>query len=214
MAQASFLSFLLPLFIIALVVFWTIKRTQKMREHLRQIAPRLGLRFLEGQELISAIQRSGGTPTGPVSFLVKSLSPWRMEGQRMGTTVSIFPERRGGGKNSTTYTIVRAELTEPASGTLHVYPEGAFERFSKNFLGAKDLQIGDERFDRAFMVNAVDPEAARAFLGPDRREKLMRALTAGPIVMTDKFIQFEKAGLITDEQKLRAILETVVSAAV
>jgi hypothetical protein len=217
MASATLLPFLLvpvPLIIIALVVYWQLKRAAQMRELMKRIAPRLGLQFLEGQQLISAVQQRGGTPiTAPVMFLIKALSPWRMEGQRMGMTVSIFPERRGSGKNSTTYTIVRAEFSEPVPGTIHVYPEGAFERFSKNFLGSQDIQTGDERFDSAFMIGASDPAGAKAFLTPDRREKLLRALAVGPIVMTEKFVQFEKAGVITDEQKLRSILEAVAAAA-
>lgn len=222
MAPATFLPFLpflvVPavLAIIALSVYWQLKRAQKLRESFKALAPRLGMAFIEGQDLLNTMQRPGAPkPNSFASFLVRSLSPWRMEGQRQGTKVSIFSERRGSGKNSTVYTIVRAEHPEPAQATMRVYPEGGFEKFTKSVFNLQDVQIGEEHFDKSFMVEAADPVQAKLFLTPERRERLLAVQKqTGSIVLTDKHVQFEKAGLITDEQKLRSILDAVVSAAI
>lgn len=206
---------MLVLGFIALMVYWQLKRAEKLRELFKALAPRLGLNFVEGQNLPGARPlKPGAKPNAFASFLLKTLSPWRMEGQRQGAGVLIFSERRGSGKNATTYTIVRAEHPEPAAGTLRVYHEGGFEKFTKSVFNLQDVQIGDEQFDKSFMVEAADPVHAKLFLTPERRERLLAVQKqTGGIVLTDKHVQFEKPGLITDEQKLRTILEAVTSVA-
>lgn len=201
--------------IVVLAVYWQVYRAKKMRELLKALAPRLGLRFLEGAELLASLAPGRQVPSNAfVTFLIKSLSPWRMEGQRSGLVVSIFPERRGSGKNSTTYTIVRAEFGTPASVSVLLLPEGGFERFAKSVFNMQDIEIGDERFDRAFMIRGEDPAGVKLFLDPERREKFLHLKEKHQLVrITEKFVQYEKAGTIVDEQKLRTVLEDVTAAA-
>lgn len=73
-----------------------------------------------------------------------------------------------------------ARLRRPGPTRLRLLPEAGWRRVRK-FLGAQDLQLGDSRFDRAFVVQGENPEATRRFLDPALRQALVQLNGIEPV---------------------------------
>jgi hypothetical protein len=65
-----------------------------------------------------------------------------------------------------------ARLRRGGPTRLRLLPENAWTKLRK-FFGARDVEVGNGDFDRAFLVQAENPEGARRFLLPTLRQALL-----------------------------------------
>jgi hypothetical protein len=68
------------------------------------------------------------------------------------------------GKSSTVYTRMRAPFVDPESFHFTVYRKGIFSDMGKWF-GMQDIEIGDETFDRDFILKSNQESKLRELLG-------------------------------------------------
>ena len=94
----------------------------------------------------------------------------RVDGTRDGLTVAIDGAVHPTNVDYSTAFI--AVPTAPWTGNLSVTREGIVAKFA-TLLGAQDLVLGDEAFDRAFVVKATGAPAVREVLGADARREML-----------------------------------------
>lgn len=205
-------------------LYWGVKRTRRDRERVRQAALGLGLEYRDGEDAMRAAYEGPGKEAQfamyerQPSFLRKlfaALGPWRLTGERDGLRIEIYEETRSSGKNSTTYTVARVHYPRPLPYELRAAKEGFFTKIGKALFGLQDVEVGDPEFDREFRVKAGDPLAARLLLGrAEIQRPLLEALRRYPAFRVESaFVHFEKVGIRTGTEELRAILEALLAAA-
>ena len=104
----------------------------------------------------------GGSVIGGGWFSSPSLD-FRVEGRR--ALLELFE----GSKNRTPYSRVVINVV-PSPGTLHILEQGFGQEFLKLF-GAQDLEIGDESFDREYVIKASPTSMLRRIFSPDRQRE-------------------------------------------
>ena len=187
--------FLLFFIILGLIVaggsiFAAKKQMDAMNEAWRLAAERLGFEFARGSW-------SGG-PT--------------LTGRLDGSPAEIRSYTKSSGKNSTRYT--RYTLGFPPIGVgLRLTRQSGVGLLFK-VLGTQDIEIGDPTFDEAFIVQAADPQAARAVLTPGTTMMLNRLIAVHPeIVVTDDELVLDRRGAVRDSDTLVSTLRRLASAA-
>jgi hypothetical protein len=121
-----------------------------------------------------------------------------MRGTLRGLPVRVYWEQRGGGKQPYVITVLKVELGADVPIGLAISNEGMFAKASK-LAGAQDLQIGDDAFDKTFLVRAADEDEAREHLAPaHRREALLelRSLKGSSYGLADGVIFSELHGIV------------------
>lgn len=194
------------------------------REKARNLALALGLEYGEGRDPVEDIVPEGSPGHEkateffrkfPLFGFLSALAPWRVSGERGGVRVEIFPETRSSGKSSTTYTVARAWLREPAGQELRIAREGFFTKVGKTLFGLQDVEVGDAVFDQAVRIKAKDPLQAKLLL--DRlevRERVLALLEAQPgAFVTSTYAHWEKQGTKLDEAELGGVLDLLVPVA-
>ena len=76
------------------------------------------------------------------------------------------------GNSSQTITRMRAPFINLDGFYFYMYNEHVFTRLAK-FFGAQDVEIGDEMFDKKFMIKANDPVKLKALLDDKRLKQLI-----------------------------------------
>jgi hypothetical protein len=82
-----------------------------------------------------------------------------------GVSVMIDHYTVSSGRSSTSYTRLRAQAETLHNFKLAIHQEGVFASLGKA-LGAQDVEVGDPRFDKAFIVKTNDEGLAKAWLAP------------------------------------------------
>lgn len=134
-------------------------RQRKMAENLAAMATRLGLEFKVEKK-----------PFG--------LEKYSIEGQRQGKAVRIWSYTTGSGKSQRRWIAAGVQPQPGGKFTFRIEPQGFGTRIAELF-GAKEIRVGDPRFDEAWFVRTNAPEVFGAALVPEIREKLMAARQAG-----------------------------------
>ena len=129
-----------------------------------------------------------------------------------GVRITIFYESRGAGKSHTTYTVIRADYPKPLPFELHIAHEGWFIRLGKSLFGLRDLELGDEAFDRAVRIKTNNDDAARVVLAnPVARATILGMLAlAGDTSATNACAQWERAGRWSDPSNIRPVIAALV----
>jgi hypothetical protein len=114
-----------------------------------------------------------------------------------------------------------AALALPATvvpGNVEVIREGLMQKLSKAF-GAQDIVVGDEAFDRAFLVQATSAATARAVLSPDVCRAILE-IGACRVAYDDgteqghvAMVFLEVPSVLTDSHQLDRALRTAVAIA-
>lgn len=147
--------FMVLAFLIALGLVIRVARAQakKTRMRLEALAQRTGLRIVESTVL-------GFT-------VVKSL-----EGERQGRAVRFWTYATGSGKTRITWVAVSVR-PQPAGGLEFELTRQNFGSKLMELFGAKEIQVGDPAFDRAWYVRTNQADFFRAALVPQIRARLM-----------------------------------------
>lgn len=137
----------------------------------------------------------------------------RLEGERHGVQVALEVVTRATQWDYGTACV--AVLQPNAAGTLEVVREGIASRIGV-LLGGKDIIIGDDAFDRAFIIDG-DPEgAAERILTPPTRKALtelqVERFTYGEVGEAGtKLVTAEFLGIVDDHEKLDQTLKFLAS---
>lgn len=171
-------------------IFAAKKQLDAMNQAWRAAAERLGFDFAPGSW-------SGG-PT--------------MTGTLDGSPAEIHSYTKSSGKSSSRYTRYTVDFP-PIGVGLHLSRQSGVGYLLK-VLGTQDIEIGDPVFDETFIVQAIDPRAARAVLTPGTTMMLNRLIAVHPeIVVTDDQLVLDRRGTVRDPDTLVSTLRRLSSAA-
>ncbi len=116
-------------------------------------------------------------------------------------------------------TRIYAPLSAKETFRFNIYSSNFVERFV-NFFGAQDVNIGDELFDKKFVVKTNDVEKVRLFLSnPKIRELIWRVLPNGlssPTFQADwkkgetDYLSVNEPGVINDVERLELIFQLII----
>ena len=132
--------------LVALLIGWHVVAGRRGRRNLQQLADRVGGTFDPGSAL--------ALPT--------------LHLNRPGVSATLSYSE--GGEHDSGR--LELDVALPAPVPLRLSPEHAPAKLLK-FFGAGDVQVGDDDFDRAFVVRAPSSAAAGRLLGPDVRRALL-----------------------------------------
>lgn len=144
---------------IAWLIWLETKRWKRAGENLAALAARLGLE-------LKIVKHPFGLQQASV------------EGRLQGKAVRFWSYTTGSGKSQRRWIAVGAQPRQCGSLSFRIEPQGVGTRVAE-FFGAKEIQVGDRRFDDAWFVRTNAPEVFGAALLPELREKLLAARTAG-----------------------------------
>ncbi|HEY3380986.1 MAG TPA: hypothetical protein VGK32_04415 [Vicinamibacterales bacterium] len=212
--------------LLIVIVGGALVRRQRRRADagVRQLAAALGFELLEGME---AVDRTIPTTLRQAAREAREKIPaglrkWAelpakgalcIAGTADGVEVTIYPDSRGSGKTNTKYTVVRADYPKPLPFDLRIGSEGVFTRMGKALFGFRDVEIGDEEFDRAARVKAADEAGAKVVLGKPGARDAVLGLLATSAYATGAYAQWEEQGRHFDPGKTRERMAAVVAVA-
>jgi hypothetical protein len=212
-------------FIVFVGVIAPRNRSRKQRASARDLATALGFELLDGKEAVKRLMQ-GASPGAATADYEKLPGPLRrlleasglascLTGTSDGVRITIFTENRGAGKSNTTYTVVRADYPTPLPFELHIAYEGGFTRLGKALFGLRDLEIGDEAFDRAVRIKTNDEGAARAALGsPGARAAILGMIALSKeSFATSTHARWEGTGLRFDPSEMHSVIAALAPVA-
>jgi len=101
------------------------------------------------------------------------------------------------------------------AGSLRVFPEGVFASLRKSF-GAQDIQVGETRFDGAFMIQGSPERWVREILDHGTRQRIFELASLGALFMGGTSVRIEGGpsgvtitcgqNLVDDGKRLQAFL--------
>ncbi len=134
-------------------------------------------------------------------------------------TITLDTYTVSNGKTSTTYTRMRAPFVDAGGFRFTVYREGIFSGIGKWF-GMQDIEIGDEAFDRDFVIKSNQEQKLRELLGSAKiRELISRQPEISFAVKDDEGffrssfpdgvdeLHFQVVGVIKDVERLKLLYE-------
>jgi hypothetical protein len=135
------------------------------------------------------------------------------------STVTLDTYTVSTGKTTVVFTRMRAPFVNPGGFRFTVYRKGMFSGIAK-MLGMQDIEIGDESFDRDFIVKSDDEIRVRELLANQRiRELIARQPQIQFTVKDDDCwfgasfpegvdeLHFKTVGVIKDVERLKLLYE-------
>ena len=141
------------------VVVWAVRREIKAARNLAALAARLGLRFRPAKENEPGV---GNT----------------VEGEFQGRAARFWTYSTGSGKSRTEWAAVSVRLAGASRLTVRLKPQGFGTKLAELF-GAKEIEVGEPRFDGEWFIRTNAPATCRTALLPELRERLMTVRQAG-----------------------------------
>jgi hypothetical protein len=126
--------------------------------------------------------------------------------------MTIVGRQRGSMRFRKTWTLVSVPVANPTFMSLKMYRQDVIDTVLASF-GMQDLKVGDETFDRRFIVQSSEPEIARRLL---ENEALRSALIRADIERVEMFNEPLRAYYGRDERDrdhARLLFDAVVDLA-
>ncbi len=208
-----------------LVVFIGISASRRHKRRIMEdaanLAALLGFELVEGVEAVrrsapgfseQAVMENYKRLPVPLRRLVEEAASFVIVGTVDGAGIAIHLESRGTGESQTTYTVVRADYPKPLPYDLRVGHEGALLRLGKALFGLRDVEIGDEEFDRAVRIKAGDEVAAKVMFGrPQAKAAILDLLALSrSAYATQSYAQWEREGVRLEVSEVRSVIEKLV----
>lgn len=143
----------------------------------------------------------------------------RVEARIGEWTVTLDTYVVSSGRTSTTYTRIRAPYVNADGLRFCIYRRDFFSDFAKR-LGGQDIEIGDVRFDRDFIIKGNNPEKVQILFSNARLRELIQSQPAIRLEVRDdegwfgaKFpegvdeLRFTVIGVIRDVNRLKQLFE-------
>jgi hypothetical protein len=153
------IGFLVVAGVVAGAVVWAVRREIKAARNLAALAARTGLGFRQAKE--------NGPGVGST-----------VEGDFQGRPARFWTYATGSGKSRTEWVAVSVRLAGESRLTVQLKPQGFGTKLAGLF-GAKEIEVGETRFDGEWFIRTNAPATCRAALLPELRERLMTARQTG-----------------------------------
>lgn len=134
-------------------------------------------------------------------------------------TITLDTYTVSNGKTSITYTRMRAPYVNVEGFRFSIYRSGIFSEIGE-FLGFHDIEIGDERFDDAFVIKSADEDKVKELLAEPRIRELINKQPKFHLEVKDDEgwfgenfpdgvdeLYFRVPGIIKDVEQLRGLFE-------
>ncbi len=182
---------------------WANKKSKERARTWQVTAERLGLSFRHGPH--------SGRPIHARHLMSQ------MYGQHDGQDVyvGVRTYTTGSGKNRTTHyrTFVDVVFDVPLARGVQIARADGVSKFFGDLFGQRDIQIGDEAFDRDFRVKGLEPEQLVGLLSSERlRAVLSRQIGSFSPNVNDDRVRFEAVGIHVDASALQPVLPAAVEA--
>lgn len=198
-------------FIVFSVKFYFAKQR---REKMENLAKELGLEFQisnRGKVILDQIGQSkqiGPSSQGVIQLLWSVFSDWKINGNYGSNFVEIYTETRGSGKSKSTYTIIFFKTKQPLAFKMEITPQGIFQGLFIKLFKMEDIQVGDEKFDKKFVIKGDNPEEIKKLCkDPTFQESIYKLMEEDGYRIVHDGIYFEKIGVITDSLFYKQKLE-------
>ncbi len=125
-----------------------------------------------------------------------------LSGDLENCPVVIYEKIVGSGKNQTLYTFIEFSPT-PFDFDFTIGKEGFFSKVGKSF-GAKDIEFGDEEFDKTFLLKSKEEGKFRSLIDFRMQQELREIETslAGTIASANGGFTYSIMGGFTKEEKI------------
>jgi hypothetical protein len=135
--------------IFGFAISFAIRQRRKLREQFAAFAAKLGCQAHIPEGFF------GGLPSCNGSYRKRNL------------VLYMFTRSSGSGKNrrTTTYTAFTLDVNNPEGFEFNIYEQGFFTTLLTKF-GMQDIQIGDEAFDKEFIIKSNNENMVRSMLSP------------------------------------------------
>lgn len=130
------------------------RQSKRGSENVRQMAETLGLQFADNPPAFGLFYTDA-----------------RAGGEMRGKRVEVFPFATGSGKSRVQWSAVSAAVPVATTLTFHLRRQGFGTKFMELF-GAKEIEVGDAEFDRAWFIQTNQPELFGGALLPELRAKI------------------------------------------
>jgi len=110
------------------------------------------------------------------------------------------------GDSNTTYTRIKAGFQNRDDFQFKIFRTGLVSKIDKA-LGAQDIEIGDEEFDRAFTIQSNNESRVRALLINQRIRQLIQAQKTIRLMVRNNELYFEAQGVIRDIERLKSLFD-------
>lgn len=177
------------------ILLLTLRQRRKVREYFSVFAGKLACAASIPEGFF------GGFPSITGTYRKRSLH------------VFMFTRSSGSGKNrrSTTYTAFTLDVRNPDGFEFHIYEQGFFSTLWTKF-GMQDIQIGDEAFDKEYIVKSNDESKVRGMLTPMLITKFMdfaERYTGFGIRLKGSQFYYERPVTITNDKALQQFEEKI-----
>jgi hypothetical protein len=134
-------------------------------------------------------------------------APPAVAGIQAGRRVRFWTFTTGSGKSQRHWVAAGVEPRRAGRFTFKLEPQGIATRLAEWF-GAKEITVGDARFDAAWFVRTNAPEVFGAALVPEIRAKLMAARERdadGDFKLEEGWVCYAEQGRFSSEATLRRL---------
>lgn len=179
---------LLALGIIAFLVWLAVRQQRRGRANLAALAQRRGLHIVSDKRAFG-------------------FDDPRAEGVQDGRAVRVWTFQTGSGKSRQTWLAAAVQPRQAGELAFDLQPQGLMAKLSELF-GAKEIQVGDPRFDDAWFVRTNAPQVFGAALVPEIREKLMAARAAGAkghFQLEQGWVRYVEPGHLSSDEAVRRL---------
>jgi len=132
-----------------------------------------------------------------------------LKGTRKGQPIRLFTYSRSAGKSQIAYVALRMGVSAPDNWKFQFNAEGIFSKLGKS-LGMREIESGDERFDKVFVIKSKSPDLVKAILIPEIKEQFYVAWeergAQGILKLKDGELQYDEVGSLNSEKMLRRFL--------
>lgn len=135
----------------------------------------------------------------------------RLEGTYRSIVLSLHTEKRRSGKNTYVYTVMNIRLFGNPGFEFKLVKEGFFQKIGKAF-GMQDIQIGNETFDKLFVLKSPDENRARQIFDMMFCNKLVENEKSirSAITLNNGVMHYEEMMMMNSEDNLNRI-STVIN---
>ena len=135
-------------------------------------------------------------------------------GTYRGRSVSARVVTRGSSDHRSFHTVVSTELGRQLPNNFALKPQGMLFALQRAY-GAQDIELGDSKFDRAFVVEGADEGGVRAVLSDATlRDTLVSQASSEPgLEVSQSQVQVQRSDVRTKPRELSSMLDALTIAA-
>jgi hypothetical protein len=124
------------------------------------------------------------------------------------TTVTLDSYSVSTGDDSTiSYTRIRAPFHRPDNFQFTLYRRGLLSGTLDRLLGARDIRMGDDDFDRRFLVQATDDRKVRRLFGDQDLRRLIQGQPSLRLMLRPSELHLSVKGIVRDASRLHSMFD-------